>query len=424
MQYELKKLPKSLLQITITVSDEKMERYSAQALEELSREVEIKGFRKGHIPEDVLKEHVGEKMIKVQAQDVAIKMSYRDVVIKENLPVIARPEVKIDSDEPLKFTLTVATLPEVEVKDYKGIKVKKEQVEVKEKEVEDVIESMKKHSTTYKEVDEKAKKDDRVEVDFEGFDEKGDAVPNTKSTNHPVILGSGTLIPGFEDELIGLKKGDKKEFDITFPKDYQKQDLQGKKLNFKVEIKMVEQPTSPELTEEFIEKMSGKKQSVDDFKKDLKETIQTQKETEAKKKRENEYIEKLLEKTKVELPDAMVDEEAAHILHEMKDEITARGMDFARFMEQAKTTEEELHKKYQKEGEKRIKIRLAIQHVIKEEGILVTDQEIADELANIKSMYPPSEHKKIEDEYNNGELRNAIENRLVLRKFFDHVLAE
>lgn len=422
MQHEVKKLPKSQIEITVTLSDEEFDKYRKMACEELSREVNIKGFRPGHVPADVIESHLGESVIRTHAEDVAIKMSYREVILKEKLPVVARPQAKVESQDPLKFVLTVAVMPEVEIKDYKDIKVKKEEVKVSDKDVNEAIDEMKKYGTTYKEVEEKAKKGDRVEVDFEGFDEKGEAVANTKSTNHPVILGSGSLIPGFEDELVGLKKDDKKEFDITFPKDYQKEDLRGKKLNFKVEIKMVEQATLPELTEEFIEKMSGKKLPVEEFKKELEKNIQLQKETQARKKHENDYLEKLLDKTKVEIPDSLIEEEARYILQDMQSEIQAKGVDFQRFLEHAKTTEEELLKKYHKEAEKRLKTRLAIQYVLKEEKIETTEEEILAEFSKIKGMYPPSEEKKIEDEFKIGELRNAIENRLTIQKFFDKVL--
>lgn len=423
MDYTVKKLPKSEIEITVAVTSEDLAKHYQKACEDISKEVRVKGFRPGHIPQNVLEQHVDKKHIEEHAKELAMQRTYADIVVKEKLQVISRPKVKVEKEEPFTYIATVAILPEVEVKDHKSIKVDKKEPKVTEKDIEDVINDLKKYNTIYKDVEREAKKGDRVEVDFEGFDDEGKSVPNTKSQNHPVIIGENTLIPGFEDHLIGLKKDGKKEFDITFPKDYGKKDFQNKKLKFKVEVKRVEEAVQPELNEEFAEKMTGKKQSVEDLKKDIEKNIHAKKTQEAKQARENEYLEELLKKTKVEIPDSLIDEEAHYILHEMEDEIAAKGMEFEKFLAQAKTTEEELTKKYRPEAEKRIKIRLALQHVIKEEKIEVTDEDAKIEFEKVKAYYPKKEHYKIENDYKKGELKSQIKSRLTLRKFFEKVLA-
>lgn len=421
MNHEIKKLPKSEVEMTITVPADQMAEYRKKAADDISKDIKVKGFRPGHVPPHILEQYVDQKYIEAHAQEIAIQRAYADVVIKENIQVVSRPKVKIEKDEPLTFTATVAVLPEVEIKDYKSIKIKKEEPKVTDKDVEEVVNDLKRYGTTYKESDQGAKKGDRVEVDFEGFD--GDiAVENTKSKNHPVILGENTLIPGFEDELVGLKKDEKKEFDITFPKDYGKKDFQGKKMKFKVEVKMVEEATIPELNEELIEKATGQKKTVEEFKKELEKNIMARKVEEAKQKRENEYIEELLKKTKVELPEAMIDEEAEYILQEMKDEIGKKGLEFAKFLEQAKTNEDDLRKKYRSEGERRLKIRLGLQHLLKEEDIKVSDEELKAELERVKSFYPAEQHAKIDEDFAGGNLGTSIANRLALRKLFERLL--
>jgi trigger factor len=422
MDYTVKKLPKSEVEIKVTVGAADLEKHYKKAYEDISHEVQIKGFRPGHIPQDVLEKHVDKKHIEEHAKELAMQRTYADIVVKENLQVISRPKVTIEKEEPFIYVAVVAVMPEVEVKDHKSIKVTKKEPKVTEKDVEEVINDLKKYSTVYKDVDREAKKGDRVEIDFEGFDHEGKSVPNTKSQNHPVVIGENSLIPGFEDQLIGLKKDEKKEFDITFPKDYGKKDFQNKKLKFKVELKRVEEGVPPELNEEFVEKVTGKKQSVEDLKKDIEKNIHAKKTQEAKQESENQYIEELLKKTKVEIPDSLIDEEAHYILHEMEDEIAAKGLEFEKFLAQAKTTEEDLIKKYRPEAEKRIKIRLALQHIIKEEKVEVSEEEITAEFEKIKSFYPEKEHAKIEEDYNKGELKPQIKSRLTLRKFFAKVL--
>ncbi|MBI5754311.1 trigger factor [Candidatus Peregrinibacteria bacterium] len=423
MDYKIKHLPKSLVEIIVTIADDQMPAYLKKATEEIARDIDIKGFRKGHVPPHILEQHVDKKYITAHAQDLAIRESYAEIVTKEKLQIVTRPEVKLEKENPLTYMATVAVMPHVEIKDHKSIKSKKEEVKVTEKDLEEVINDLKKYNTIYKDVEREIKKGDRAEIDFEGFDEQnGAAVPNTKSTNHPLIVGDSTLIPGFEENLIGLKKDDKKEFDLTFPKDYHKKDFQNKKLKFKVEVKRIEEPSTPELNEALIERATGHKHTVDEFKKELEENIRRKKEDEAKVKQENEYIEKVLKEMKVELPQIMIDDEAQFMISEIKEEIEAKGMEFKKFLEQAKTTEEDLLKKYSVEAEKRVKIRLALQFLLKAEEIKISDEDLKTELDKLKAMYPEDQHKKIEAEFAGGKLSTQIANRLAIQKLFDKVL--
>jgi trigger factor len=422
MDYKIKSLPKSQVELTITVPEDKMSEYRKKACDDISKEVKVKGFRPGHVPPEVLESHIDKKYITAHAQEIAIQKTYATIVIKEKIQVVSAPKVKIEKDEPLTFTATVAILPEVEIKDHKSIKIPKEDIKVSKKDIEEVLTDIKRHSTTYKKADRPAKKGDRVEVDFEGFDEKEKPVENTKSKNHPVIIGENSLIPGFEDELIGMKKDEKKEFKITFPKDYGKKDFQNKKMKFKVELKSVEEAIIPEINEDFIEKIIGKKQSVEDFEKEIEKNIHAKKEEEAEQNRENKYIEALLKKTKIEVPEQLIDEEAEYILKDVKNDIEAKGLQFDKFLEQAKTKEDDLKKKYRPEAEKRIKIRLALQYLIKEEKIDVNDEDIKMEMEKLKAYYPKTEHGKIEKEFKSGKLKANLTNSLALRKLFKKVL--
>ena len=422
MEYTLKKLPKSKVEIKITVSQEELDKAKIQACEEISKEVKIKGFRPGHIPAHIIEESIDPKYIEAHTQEVALKKTYADAIIKEGLQVISRPEVKIDSHTPFVFTATVATMPEVEIGDYKSIKVAEPKIEVKEEDIEAVLNDLKKYSTTYEMVDRKAKHGDRIEIDFDGFDENDQPMEGTSSKHHPVIIGDGNMIPGFEAELIDLKSDDEKEFKITFPKDYHKEDFQNKELKFKIKVHSVEEAKSPELTDELIEKMTGKKQTVEELKKDITTSLESRKKEEAKNQRENEYLEKLLDQAKAEIPEELIEEEVNFMLDEIKEEVGAKNIDLATFLEQAKTTEEELREKYAPEAEKRIRIRLALQHLIKAEEIKVSDEEFKGEVDKIKSKYPKKEHYKIEKDIASNQTKAQIINRLALRKLFEKVI--
>lgn len=420
MDYSIKKLPKSEVEIKVTVSADKMPEYRKKACDNLSKEVEIKGFRKGHVPSHILEDYLDKKLIEVHTVEIAIQQSYVDVVIKEKLQIISRPRVKVEKDDPLTYTAIVVVLPEVEIKNYKSIKIKKKDTNVSKKDIEDVVEDMKKYGTLYKDVSREAKKGDRVEVDFEGFE--GDKpLPSTKSTNHPVIVGDNVMVPGFEDNLIGMKKSEEKEFDIVFPKKYHKKDFQNKKVTFKVKLTRIEEPETPEFNDALIERLSGKKQTVEEFKQDVEKNIKAKKEQEAKHKQENDYLEELLKLTKIEIPDSLIDEELEFIIEEMKADIEKKGLVFKQFLEQVKITEDDLRKKYRVEAEKRIKVRLALQYLIKEEKIEVSDEETKNEFEKLKTIYPKDQQKKIEAEFDSGELAAQLRNRLALGKLFDKV---
>ncbi|PIZ76453.1 trigger factor [Candidatus Peregrinibacteria bacterium CG_4_10_14_0_2_um_filter_38_24] len=422
MSYTIKKLPKSEVQIEITVPQEDIEKYYKKACEELSKEVNVKGFRPGHIPQDVLEANLDKKYIMAHAQEMAIQRSYADAVIAEKVQVVSRPKIEIKSETPFSYIAIVAVLPEVEIKDHKSIKVKREEVKVTEKDIEEVMEDLKKYTTTYKDSEEKGKKGDRMEVDFEGFDEEGKLIENTKSTDHPVILGENSLIPGFEDELIGLKKGEKKEFDLTFPKDYPKKDFQGKKVHFKIEVKRMESAIEPEINEEFIEKITGKKMPSEEFKKEIEKNVKDRKENEAKQKVENEYLEELLKRTKVEIPASLIEEEVEFMIHDIADDMGSKGIEFDKYLEKTKIKIEDLKEKYAPEAEKRVKMRLALQQLIKEEEATPTEDEIKAEFEKVKSFYPEKEVAKITEDFEKGELKAQITNRLAIRKLFDKVL--
>jgi len=423
MDYTVKKLPKSEVELTITVSDEKLETYKKKASEEVSKDVKIPGFRPGHVPADVLSQHVDKKYILARAQELAVQHAYADAVIKEKLQVVSRPKIHIEKDNPFTFKAVVAILPEVVIKNYKSIKIDKKPVKVEQKEIDEVLDDFKKYTTTYKDVDRAAKKDDRVELDFEGFDHEGKALSNTKSENHPVIIGMGSLVPGFEDNLIGLKKDDKKEFDLVFPKDYHKKDFQEKKVKFRVHMKAVKEPVTPEMTEELIEKMTGKKESLADFKKTIEKNVLARKETEATHDRENKYIEELIKKAKIEIPDSLIDEETEYMIEDMKADVQDKGMEFNKYLEQAKTTEDELKKKFRSEAEKRLKIRLSLQHLIAEEKLEVSDAELKEEFDRMKAMYPQHEKAHLEEEFHHDHFKSQLKSRILLKKLFERVLA-
>lgn len=421
MNYEIKKLEKSEVQITFELTDEELKKYESEAILDMSSKIEIKGFRKGHIPEDILRQKIGETYIKEECKEKAIQKSYVEMIIKEKLNVISRPKLTVEQESPFKFTLTVAVFPEGELKDYKSIKVKIEDAKVDDKEIEEVLNNFKKRHIEWKETEEPAKVGDKVELDFEGFDKEGKAVPNTDSKNHPIILGEGMIVKSFDDQLQGLKTGDKRDLEVKFPEDYHKKSFQGITLTFKTEIKKVENPIMPELNEKLVKDISGKDQSVEDFKLELRVALADQKKKENREKAEDEYISKLMEQFTVDIPQVLYDEEVEHMMHEFEHRLENNQLTIKDYLAQNKMTEEELREKYAKEAEKRLKARLSLRKAIELEEIKVEEEEIKNEMDQILKYYPKEEHAKIEKDYKEGNLKATIANRLAIQKFFNKI---
>lgn len=442
MKYEVKKTDKSSAVLTIEVTPEEVKKHKAKAAEEISNDVKVPGFRKGHIPLDVLEKHVDKRYIIARAQELAVQVSYAEAVMKEKLQVVSSPKIKFLSDtlneeDGIKFEAEVAIMPEIKVKDHKKIKVAKEEAKVDKKEIEDTVEDLSKYFMTWTDVERASKKGDRVELDFEGFDPKekdesgnAKAIPNTASKNHPVVIGENSLVPGFEENLEGLKKGDKKEFELTFPKEYHKKDFQNKKVLFKVEVKRLEEGKKPELNEEFVEKVTGKKMSVEELKKDIEKNILARKEKDAATIRENKYLEEVLKHTEGILPDAMIEEELDYLIEEIAHDLGHQGLTLDKYLEATKMKLEDLRKKYREEAEKRIKVRLALTFLLKEEVIEVSDKEVEEEMKKFGAMHAHHDHDGHDHHDHDGhdhaedhERELQIKNRLLLKKLFDKLLA-
>ena len=244
MNTTVKKLPKSQVALTIELEDKEWQKYRLQALKKLSLEASFPGFRKGHVPEKVLLEKLGEPSIVFETIEIALPQTYVQAIQKEGIRPLAQPEIKIISENPFTFEATIAVMPEVEVKTLKKLKVKKEKITVEKKEVDNMVEYFRNQVAERKEVDRVAKKGDIVTLDFQGSDLDGVKLDDTHSKNHAVELGSNTMIPGFEDKLVGVKKGEKPSFTITFPKDYHAKRFANKKVKFEITVHKVEEKNS------------------------------------------------------------------------------------------------------------------------------------------------------------------------------------
>ncbi len=376
VKHSLKKLPQSQVLITIEIDAPDLERFRQKALEKLREQIKVAGFRPGKAPDDVVIEQVGASAVEEETLRIALPELYYEVVTKEKLQPIAPPESKIISKEPFKVELTVSLLPEITLGNYKKIKVKPMAISVEDKEVEEELETLRKRFATYHEVKTPAQMEHRVEISFTGMIE-GKEVPGAKSKNHPMVLGSNTFVPGFEEAIVGMEMGQKKQFNVTFPTEYHAEALRGKEVTFDVELHRIEETRLPEMNTEFYARLKNEKiTDLPSLKAEIKAYLHATKEAQEKARQEDEILQGLIKLTKIDLPHVLIHDEIHYMEGSFAERLQGMGMTFERYLEANKKTHEDIHKDWEPEATKRLTARFALLEVAKKENLEPTDEEV------------------------------------------------
>lgn len=361
-----------------------------KAFKEANKKAKIDGFRPGHAPKEVFIKKYGEESLFMDAADKALQSAYVKV-LEENkdLEIVTQPSVELKnvSKDALELTFKLILKPEFKLGDYKNLKVKKDKVEVTNEEVNSAIDEMKNRYAEVQVKDGKVEKGDTAVIDFEGFKD-GVAFEGGKGENYSLKIGSNTFIPGFEDQIIGMSKGEEKDVKVTFPEDYHSEELKGAKATFKVKVNEVKETLIPSLNEEFFKDLNM--EGVNDrasLESALKETLAARKEQQA----EGEYVDKLLEKlseqTKIELPEEMIGDEIHRMIHQYEDNLKMQGITLEQFYQFTNSNEDMLKEQMKDEAVKRIKYRLMLEEIIKLEKLTATDEEADKEASEIASKY-------------------------------------
>lgn len=429
MKIEVKQLSPSQVQLTITATDEIMAESRKKAIAEITKEVKVDGFRKGHVPEKMLIAKVGEDYIKAQTQMEALNESYRLAIDEKGIQPVDQPtDLDITSETPLTFSLKVEVLPEVKIdKEYKKIKIPREDTKVTDEEVDTIVSDTAKRFTTYQDADDaKAEKGDRVTINFKGMEPKDNTpLENTDGREQPVVLGDGMFIPGFEEALLGMKKGEEKDFNVTFPKDYHHKPFQSKEVKFHAEVLKIEKSMAPEFTPEFIEKLRGKKMDFAAFKKDIRDMLQKEKDEQERARREDAFLDEAAKKyINFEIPHAIAHQELDHMVAEMKQRVASQGMDFNDYLSHLGKTEHDLHHEFHDDAHKRSAKRLMLSELLKQADIEITDADLDAEIEKIAGRFEKPEHKEqVRTMYADKEkAKDAFSSQIKITKFFDELL--
>ncbi|MDD2625245.1 MAG: trigger factor [Bacilli bacterium] len=382
---------KNVHEIAVKIEGKKWEDLLTKSFEKNVKGKKVDGFREGKIPRDIYIKKYGIESLYMDAVNDAIPNAYEEVE-KSGLKPIVQPKVdikKID-EKGLELTFTVTESPEINIKKYKGLKVKKDKVSVSKEEVKEEIENLRKQYAEIVIKEGTIELGDTVVIDFEGFkDDK--PFEGGKGENFPLEIGSKTFIPGFEEQLVGLKTDDKKDIKVTFPEDYPAENLKGKEVVFKVNIHEVKNKQIPELNEDFILDLAMENvKTEEDLNKKVKENLTEKKEMDADNKLVDSILDEINKNVTVDIPEELINQEIDRMIANYEERLKMQGITLQQYLEFTKMNEEDLRKQLGKEAEKSVKYRLVIEEIIKLEDIKVTDKEVDKELEEMSKIYQMS----------------------------------
>ena len=396
MAEKKEKKAKNIHEVKVEITGKDWEKKLDETFKKIIKKVKIDGFRPGKAPRNIYEQKYGKQSIVVEAVDSCMNEAYVKALKEFKGEPIMQPTVGIEkADETgVTYVFTFTTKPEIKINKYTNLGVKKDSVKVTKKDVDAEIEKMRKEYADLTVKDGKAENGDTVIIDFEGFD--GDkAFEGGKAENYALELGSNSFIPGFEEALIGVKKGDKKDVNVTFPKDYHAEELKGKPVVFKVLVHEVKTKVYPELDEDFFLDLGLEDvKTKEDLEKMVKETMTEQREYEAENKYVDELFEALLKETSVEVPHELIHEELDRMVEQYAERLKMQGITLEQFYKFTNSSEEALKAQMHEEAEKRVKLRFAIDEIIELEKIDATDEE-----ANHDAEEKAKKHGMDKDEY-------------------------
>ena len=389
MSLTVENLEKNMAKLTITVpADEFIEAMKASYNKQKGK-ISVPGFRKGKVPQAYLEKMYGPEMFYEDAANTCMESSYPGALDECGLDVVSRPQIDVTQMEKGKdfiYTATVAVKPEVTIGEYKGVEVEKVDAEVTDEDVQaELLNVQKQNSRTIPVEDRAAKMDDEVTIDFEGFVD-GEAFEGGKGENYQLTLGSHSFIDTFEDQIVGKNIGEEFDVNVTFPEDYQAEDLAGKPAVFKCKLNGIKETELPELDDEFASEVS-EFDTLDEYKADLKATLKVKKEKAAKNTKEGLVIDQIIENSTMEIPDAMLDTTKEQMLNEFSQQLSYQGLSVDQYFQFTGMTKEKFLETSTPEAERRIKSRLVLEAIAKAEDIQVSEEELNDELKKMADMY-------------------------------------
>ena len=395
MSLQVEKMEKNMAKLTIEVSAEELEKAIQGAYLKNKNKITLPGFRKGKAPRKMIEKMYGTGVFLEDAANALIPTAYSDALQECDLEIVSQPEIdvtQLEAGKPFIFTAEVAVKPEVTLGEYKGVEIKKIEVEVTEEEIEaELKKEQENNSRTIVVEDRAVESGDIATIDFEGFVD-GTPFEGGKGTDYPLTIGSNTFIPGFEDQLIGANTGDKLDVNVTFPEEYQAKDLAGKAAVFKCEIKKIEKKELPELDDEFAKDVS-EFDTLDEYKADIKKNLTEKKEADAKRQKEDEAVDKAVENASMEIPEAMIKTQVNQMVDDFSRRMQAQGLSMEQYLQFTGMTIDKLMEEMKPQALKRIQTRLVLEKIAEVENIQPSEERVEEEIGKMAEMYKMEKDK-------------------------------
>lgn len=393
-----------------------LDTYKQKVLRKMQDQVKLAGFRKGHTPLELVEKSVDQTTLQNEFLDEAMTALYSAAARSEKLRPISTPQVTMKKFVPfttLEFDAEVQVVGKITLPDYKKIKIVKTVAKVATKDVNDVIENLRTRAAEKKDAERAAKDTDQVWIDFEGFDQKGTPIERADGKDYPLVIGSNTFIPGFEPEMIGLKAGDKKEFTLSFPKDYGVATMQGKKVTFKIVVNKVQEVIKPKIDDAWATTL-GPFTSVEQLKSDIEKQLLADKEDAARREHEAAVLKAITDKSKVAVPDSLIDEQLDLLVSEVRQNAIRRGQTYEELLKlEGKTDEQYKTEVLKPEALDRVRAGLVLSEIAEIEKITVSAKELDQRIAELKAQY---NDEKMRAELDKNDNQREIAGRILTEK--------
>ena len=418
MEIKIQKLPKNLIELTVELSSSEFDKFIKRTEEKFSQEKEIPGFRLGKTPIDILRREIGETKIYEEASKMAIEETYWQAIREKNLEPINLPKIEIlkaARGNPFIYKAKFINLPQVKLGEIEKIKVRRKKIKIEERDIEEMLLELRKSRKKELVVERPAQKGDRLEIDLEMF-LNNVPLEGGQGKNISYLIGESHYIPGFEEKILGLKRGETKEFSLDYPENFYDKKLAGKRVDFKVKVNSVYQVELPPLDDSFAQSL-GRFKDLNDLKSQLSKNLEEEKNIKEEERLELEILEKITNlSTFEEIPEILLEEEKEKMISELEESLNKMNLKFDDYLVHLKKTRDELKKEFTPQAEKRVKTNLIIRKIIQENKFFIEEKEIdgaINELMNYY-QYDPEMRKTLRTDEYRSYLRNVMLNRRVI----------
>lgn len=409
--------------LSVTVPAEKFDNALDKAFKKVVKQINVPGFRKGKVPRQIFEQRFGVEALYQDAADIVLPEAYGEAIEETGIKPVDQPEIEvqqIEKGQDFKFDATVTVEPEVELGDYKGLEIEKQDADLTDEEVDEAInQQLNQLSEMVVKEDGAVEEGDTVNIDFDGYVD-GEQFEGGQADSYDLEIGSGSFIPGFEEQLVGVKAGEEKDVNVTFPEEYHAEELSGKEATFKTKVNEIKYKEVPELDDEISNELDSDAETVDQYKENLRKRLAEQKQTEAENVQKEEAIQKASDNAKIDIPEAMVNTELDRMLQEFGQRMQQQGLSLETYFQISGQDESQLREQMKDDAEARVRTNLTLTAIADKEDIEVSEEDIDKELEKMSEQFNIS----VEDIKNTLGNTDIVKNDVRIQKVIDLLVDE